>query len=324
MRTVQELSEVVERGILELSFPDEPKNLYDPIRYALASGGKRLRPVLTLAACNLFSDAVEQALYPSLAVEVFHNFTLIHDDIMDNALLRRNQPTVFAKWNANTAILSGDVMCVHAYQLLAKSNGRHMDQLLQVFNTIAQCVCEGQQYDMDFETSAFVTEQEYIHMIEMKTAALLQGALQLGAIVAEAPQPEVTNIGEFGRNLGIAFQLQDDLLDAYGDAKRFGKRIGGDIITNKKTFLAVKAFSLAKGNTLNLLDSYFKAPNMDPESKVEGVIKIYNELGIKSLTENEIAKYYGLATQALARIECQPNRKVLIESLAHTVMNRTS
>jgi geranylgeranyl diphosphate synthase type II len=324
MYSLESLSEIVDKGIINLSIPKEPKRLYEPIRYTLASGGKRIRPVLVLAACNAFSESIEKALNPALAIELFHNFTLIHDDIMDNAPIRRNNPTVFAKWNSDIAILSGDALSILAYQLLSKTDKEFLIPVLNVFNSLALGVCDGQQMDMDFETNQYVTQDEYLTMIELKTSILLKGALQIGAIIGGASQSDITQIGEFGKNLGLAFQLQDDLLDSYGDVNSFGKKIGGDILANKKTFLAIKAYSLAKGNSFDLLNSYFKAENIDPQQKIEGVLKIYNEIGVKELTKAKIDEYSQNAMAALNKISIYPERKDILSCLAEKIMNRNS
>ena len=277
---------------------------------------------MVLAACNVFSESIDKAIYPALAVEVFHNFTLVHDDIMDNAPLRRNQPTVHSKWGQNVAILSGDAMNIMTYQLLAKTDKEYLSQVLNVFNTVALGVCDGQQMDMDFESAQYVTQDEYLTMIELKTSVLLMGAMQIGAIIGGASHSDIISIGEFGKNLGIAFQLQDDLLDVYGDATSFGKKIGGDIVANKKTFLTIKAFSLAKGNTLEMLSGYFKAENVDPVKKVQGVINIYNELGVREITLEKINSYYQSSLIALEKIKANADKKCVLRGLADSIMNR--
>ncbi|MDD3566829.1 MAG: polyprenyl synthetase family protein [Bacteroidales bacterium] len=322
MYSIEELTDIADKGILNLSIPEEPKRLYEPIRYTLASGGKRIRPVLVLAACNMFSNAVDKALYPALAIELFHNFTLIHDDIMDKAPIRRNQPTVFAKWGQDIAILSGDALNILAYQLLARSDKEIMAQVITTFNKIALGVCDGQQYDMDFETAQYITQEEYLNMIELKTSVLLKGALEIGGIVAGAPHPDILKLGTFGLNLGLAFQLQDDLLDAFGNSNTFGKKIGGDIVANKKTFLTIKAFSLAKGKSLELLSSYFKAEGVDPVQKVQEVLKIYNEVGVKEITEEKINEYFDNALKALEGINVSSEKKVVLQTIAERIMNR--
>jgi geranylgeranyl diphosphate synthase type II len=324
MYSITELVNIVDKGIMSLSIPNEPKRLYDPIRYTLASGGKRIRPVLVLAACNMYSNSIDKAVYPALAIELFHNFTLIHDDIMDKAPLRRNQPTVFAKWGQDIAILSGDALNIIAYQLLSKTDQENLGQVLSTFNRIALAVCDGQQMDMDFETSQFVSHEEYISMIELKTSVLLQGAMQIGGILGNASHADVIKLGEFGLNLGLAFQLQDDLLDAYGNTSTFGKKIGGDIIANKKTFLTIKAFSLAKGKSLEMLSSYYKAQGIDPLTKVQGVLSIYNEIGVKEITEQKITEYYQTSLKALDRINVSSEKKDVLNCLAQKIMERQS
>lgn len=324
MYSIEELIDIADKGILNVSIPQEPSRLYEPIRYTLASGGKRIRPVMVLAACNVFSDSIDQAIFPALAIELFHNFTLIHDDIMDNAPIRRNQPTVFAKWGQDIAILSGDALNILAYQLVSKTDKEHLAQVLTTFNKIALGVCDGQQLDMDFETAQYVTQEEYLKMIELKTSVLLKGALEIGAIVGNASQGDIMRLGEFGKNLGLAFQLQDDLLDSYGNVNTFGKKIGGDIVENKKTFLTIQAFSLAKGNSLELLNGYFKAQDIDPAVKVREVLKIYNELDVKSKTEAKIKEYFDSALEALHKVNVKPEKKETLIGLANRVMGRRS
>lgn len=322
MYSIEELIDIADKGILNVNIPQEPSRLYEPIRYTLASGGKRIRPVLVLAACNIFADSIDKALYPALAIELFHNFTLIHDDIMDNAPIRRNQPTVFAKWGQDVAILSGDALNILAYQQVAKTDKEYLPQVLTTFNKIALGVCDGQQYDMDFENAQFVTQDEYIKMIQLKTSVLLQGALEIGGIVGNASQADILRLGEFGKNLGLAFQLQDDLLDSYGNPNTFGKKIGGDIVENKKTFLTVKAFSLAKGKSLELLTSYFKAQGLDPLVKVTEVLKIYDEVDVKSKTEEKIKEYFDIALAALEKINVNPEKREILRCLANRIMDR--
>jgi geranylgeranyl diphosphate synthase type II len=322
MYNIESLAEIIDKGMRSLSIPEEPKQLYEPIRYTLASGGKRIRPILVLAANNLFSQSVDKALFSAIAIEVFHNFTLIHDDIMDNAMLRRNQPTVFSKWGLNNAILSGDAMNILAYQLIARTDKESLSPVFNVFNEIALGVCDGQQMDLNFESSHYVTQDEYIRMIELKTAILISGALKIGAIIGNASHSDTNNLGEFGRNLGLAFQLQDDLIDTFGDSKTFGKVIGGDIVANKKTFLTVKAFSLAKGTSLELLNSYFKLDNIDPVQKVKDVTNIYNELGIKEITEAKIKEYFNNAMNSLDAVKVSSDNKNTLTCIANMIMGR--
>ena len=322
MYSIQELSDIVEKSINQTNLPQQPERLYEPIKYILSTGGKRIRPVLTLAACNVFSNTIDDAIYPALAVEVFHNFTLIHDDIMDNAYMRRNKQTVHVKWDNNVAILSGDAMSIYAYQLLQKVKPTILPSVLNVFNTFAMGICEGQQMDMDFESKSFVAQEEYIRMIELKTSVLLEGALKIGAIIGGASNSDVLNIGEFGRNMGIAFQLQDDLLDTYGDVHVFGKKIGGDIVANKKTILTVMALSHAKGSDLELLNSYYKLPNMDPAMKVDAVVALYNSLKVKDYVEELIESYHKKALSHLGKISVAPAQKVILEELTERLMTR--
>ncbi|HOP03274.1 MAG TPA: polyprenyl synthetase family protein [Tenuifilaceae bacterium] len=322
MYSIDSLAEIVDKGMRSITIPEDPNQLYEPIRYTLASGGKRIRPILVLAANNLFSKSVDKALFSALAIEVFHNFTLIHDDIMDNAMLRRNQPTVFNKWGLNNAILSGDAMNILAYQLIARTEKESLSQVFNVFNEIALGVCDGQQMDLNFESAHYVTQDEYIRMIELKTAILISGALRIGAIVAKANHSDINNLGEFGINLGLAFQLQDDLLDTFGNSKTFGKIIGGDIVANKKTFLTVKAFSLAKGKTLELLSSYFKLETIDPIKKVKDVTSIYNDLGIKEITEDKIKEYFNSAMSALDAVRVPIESKNTLTCIANMIMGR--
>ncbi len=324
MYSLEELTQMVDKGIKNISLPQEPKQLYEPITYTLSSGGKRIRPVLVLAACNAFSDSIDKAVNPALAIEMFHNFTLIHDDIMDNAPIRRGQPTVFSKWGSNIAILSGDALNILAYQLIAKTPAEHLAQVLKLFNCIGLGVCDGQQYDLNFETSPVVTEDDYLKMIELKTSILLDGAAQIGATIGGASQKDIELMGDFAKNLGMAFQLQDDLLDSFGNPNAFGKKIGGDILENKKTFLTIKAFSVATGKNLEQLNHYFKAKDIDPQERINGVINIYKEVGVEQITEEKIWEYSQKAQNALEQIDLHPERKEVLNELAEKIMNRKS
>lgn len=324
MYSIEELSGILEKALINLYIPEEPQNLYKPIQYNLSSGGKRIRPILTLAACNMFSEKIERAIYPALAVEVFHNFTLIHDDIMDNAEMRRGKETVHKKWNKNVGILSGDAMSILAYKLLIKTENKYIIPIIEVFNDFALGICEGQQYDMEFETKKFVSQEEYIKMIELKTSVLLKGALQIGAIIGDAKESDIHEIGNFGRNIGIAFQLQDDLLDAYGDTSVFGKKQGGDIIANKKTILTIKAFSNAKGGLLERLRELYQAADIEESKKISEVIKIFDETGVKDETESMISNYYKKATESFEKIEINPGRKEVLEAITKKIMLRNS
>ena len=284
--------------------PTRPANLYDPIKYTLSLGGKRMRPLLVMIGCDLFDGNTEEALPAAIAVELFHNFTLIHDDIMDNAPLRRNKQTIHEKWNNNVAILGGDAMMVKAYEYLAKTKPELLPGILKVFNSIALQVCEGQQLDMDYEKQFSVASAQYMNMITLKTAVLLAGSLKMGAIIGGARNEDADRLYEFGKNIGIAFQLQDDILDVYADAASFGKQKGGDIISNKKTFLLIKALELSNLNSYKKeeLLQWIHAPQFIPQEKVEAVTEIYNFLNVKKIAEVEMDKYYRSALQYLHQI----------------------
>ena len=324
MYSLEELSEVLEKALVNINLPEDPKNLYNPIEYILSSGGKRIRPILTLAACNMFKESIDNAIYPALAVEVFHNFTLVHDDMMDKADIRRGRETIHKKWNNNVGILAGDAMSIIAYKLLVKTEKQYIVPILEVFNEFALGVCEGQQLDMDFENAKYVTQEEYTRMIELKTSILLKGALQIGAIIGDAKDVDILEIGRFGKNIGIAFQLQDDLLDVYGDTKVFGKKQGGDIVANKKTILTIMAFSKAKGSMLDTLNGLYQSNNIDASLKIDEVVKIFNETNVKEETELLISNYYGKALESIEKINVSPARKEALTALANRIMTRNS
>ncbi|MFK5972909.1 MAG: polyprenyl synthetase family protein, partial [Flavobacteriaceae bacterium] len=271
--------------------PKEPQNLYAPISYILNLGGKRLRPVMTLMATEIFDADYIEAMDAALAVEIFHNFSLVHDDIMDDAPLRRGKPTVHEKWDINTAILSGDAMLINAYQMFENYEGDTFRSLAQLFSWTAIRVCEGQQYDVDFETRDDVTISEYLKMIEYKTAVLVAASLKMGGIIAKAPLVEQNNIYEFGRNLGIAFQLQDDYLDVFGDSKVFGKQVGGDIIENKKTFLYLKAMELGTATQKKVLGNLYSIRPNDVNAKIGSIKDIFTNSGAGECTKQEIERY---------------------------------
>lgn len=322
MYNLEELSTLVEKALSTINFPQEPNNLYNPIKYILSSGGKRIRPILSLSACNMFKESIDNAIYPALAIEIFHNFTLVHDDIMDKADIRRGIETIHKKWNSNIAILSGDAMMIFAYKLLAKTDQKYIVPVIEVFNTFSLGICEGQQLDMDFESTRFVTQEEYTKMIELKTAILLKGALQIGAIIGEAKSSEITLMGEFGLNLGIAFQLQDDLLDAFGDSNVFGKKQGGDIVANKKTILVAKAFNNANSAQLDTLNKLYQSNSIEPAKKISEVLRIFNETHVKEETEVLIANYFKKAIESIEKIDRDPARKEVLISLAQMIMVR--
>ncbi|MBT4881117.1 MAG: polyprenyl synthetase family protein [Flavobacteriales bacterium] len=302
MKSIQELSVLISDELGKIEYPKNPSLLYEPIDYILGLGGKRMRPILVLMAHQLFDKNIEKAISPALAIEVFHNFTLLHDDIMDKAPLRRGQQTVHEKWNANVAILSGDTMLVQAYQLMADVDKSIVKPTLEVFSKAAIEVCEGQQWDMDFETQENVSIDDYLKMIECKTAVLLGAALQIGGITAGAFTQEQEHLYEFGRNMGIAFQLKDDLLDAFGNPETFGKQVGGDIMANKKTYLYLKALALANKNQHFDLVQYFST-NDASEAKVEAVKSIFTNLDIHHLTTELMKEYHKKAMLHLDAIE---------------------
>ena len=325
MQKIQEYITLINKELAAIEYvKKEPKELYLPIKYALDLGGKRLRPALLLLANDLFDGKPEEALNAALAIEIFHNFTLLHDDIMDNAPLRRNQPTVFKKWNTNIAILSGDVMFVESIQFLAKSNPKYLSEILNLFNSTAIEVCEGQQLDMNFETTEAVSIDDYLKMIELKTAVLLAASLKIGAILADATKEDANHIYEFGKNLGIAFQLMDDILDLYGNPEKFGKQIGGDVIANKKTYLLLKAKELAKDDLKKELDFCLTSAVLDKASKVKRVTKIFDTLRIKQRAEEEMNLFYNTAIAHLDSVNAPQEKKKLFEDFSKALMNRES
>lgn len=320
MHNPTELQKIIENAIPKIAYPTQPANLYEPIKYIMSLGGKRIRPVMVLMATELFTDEVVKALDVALAIETFHNFTLVHDDIMDNAPLRRGKQTVHEKWGVNNAILSGDVMMVESNKHLSKVDVAVLKPVLDTFNHTAQGVCEGQQLDMEFETRDDVSIQEYIEMIRLKTAVLLGGAMKLGAIVGGADERNAELLYQFGENLGVAFQLQDDILDVYGDPEKFGKQVGGDIISNKKTFLHLTAKQLIKEDeTVILLGSHDIA-----EQKVAAVTALYNSYGIRELSNAKMEQYLTKAYQALDDLAVEEDRKSNLRELTKQIMERES
>lgn len=293
---------LIEKEIRKFHFDAEPRSLYDPIHYIMSLGGKRMRPLLTMLAYQLYKEDPTFIVRYAVAVEAFHNFTLMHDDIMDQAPLRRGKATVHEKWNVNTAILSGDVMLVKVYDRFLELDGKTLKEVLALFNACAAGVCEGQQWDMEFETSPRVTEAQYLRMIELKTAVLLGFSLELGAVLAGATPSDRQGLRRFGIDLGIAFQLKDDLLDVYGDKKTFGKQQGGDIISNKRTFLLIHALQKAKGKRSDELNRWLKANKFDKKKKVKAVTAIYDALDIRGLTEKKIQHYLTRADQSLSQL----------------------
>jgi len=300
----------------------EPNNLYEPIHYILGLGGKRLRPVLTLITTDIFDGDYKQALDAALSVEVFHNFSLIHDDIMDDAPLRRGKLTVHEKWDINTGILSGDAMLIMAYQLFESYNPNTFQSLAKLFSKTAIQVCEGQQYDIDFETRDDVTIPEYLKMIEYKTAVLVGAAMKMGAIVASASERNQDGIYEYGKNLGTAFQLKDDYLDAFGDQKSFGKQVGGDIIENKKTYLFLKAQEFSEASDSQLLNDLYSSQLIDVSDKVETVKTIFQRSGAADATKQAISDFTGKAFSILKDLQISEDNKLLLKQFGEQLMNR--
>ncbi len=322
MYTISQLQDIISEKISVLNFDKEPKGLYEPISYTLASGGKRIRPALLLAACNMFSDNIDRALPAALAFEIFHNFTLLHDDIMDNSPIRRNKPTVHKKWSRNTAILSGDAMMIESYNLLSELPEENLKIILKLFNKTASEVCEGQQYDMDFENCDNVSEEKYLNMIKLKTSVLIAGALKTGAVLGGADEKDADLLYNFGLNLGLAFQIQDDLLDAYGDTVVFGKKTGNDIITGKKTFLLIAALQKSDFKLFEKLRTIIKNKKIEKQEKINSVMKIYNGLKIKDLTERKINFFHAKALKYLKIISCKEEKKTVLLEFADTIRKR--
>jgi geranylgeranyl diphosphate synthase type II len=322
MKTYQQLFELFSSHINAANYGANPKELYEPINYMMQLGGKRLRPILALMACDLFDSYIEKALHAAHAIEVFHNFTLVHDDIMDNAPLRRGKETVYKKWNMPIAILSGDLMMIKATQLLCETETTHLKLLLDIFNRTAIEVCEGQQIDMNFETQKNVSHDEYLEMIKLKTAVLLGCSLQIGALIGGAGNDDAQHLYEFGKNIGIAFQIQDDILDTFGDGTITGKQVGGDIIANKKTLLLIELFESVHKDDKKLLDDLMQLT--DTEQKVQSVINLYDKYLIKQFAESKKQQYLDLAYKHLADVSVDETKKTILINTAEGLMNRVS
>lgn len=322
MKTADELLTQVNAFLDALPYERTPKSLYDPIRYVLSMGGKRIRPVLMLLGYNLYKEDTDKILMNAIALETYHNYTLLHDDLMDQADLRRGHETVHKKWDANTAILSGDSMLVLAYERMAQCDSRHLADVLSLFTTTALEIGEGQQYDMEFETRDDVREEEYIEMIRLKTSVLLACALKIGAILADASAEDADNLYKFGEQIGLAFQLQDDYLDVYGDSKVFGKKIGGDITSNKKTFMLINAFSHANEAQRQELEKWVNAKSFDREEKIAAVTRLYNEIGIDKMAQAKIAYYFEQSKKYLDAVQVPAERKEELQKYAQRMMKR--
>lgn len=323
MFTTKELLEKVNRYIADWDYSREPKGLYEPIRYVLSLGGKRIRPVLMLMAYNLYKEEVDSVLPVAVGLETYHNYTLLHDDLMDKADMRRNKPTVHKVWNENTAILSGDTMLVLAYQQMCRiDNPVLLKKVLDIFTEMALEIGEGQQYDMEFETRDDVTEEEYIEMIRLKTSVLLASALKIGALLGDASDKEACLLYDYGVQVGLAFQLQDDYLDVYGDPAVFGKKIGGDILCNKKTYMLINALLLADDGQRAELKRWIDAREYEPQEKVQAVTALYDQIGIRELCDKKITAYFEKAGECLNALEVDDCRKQMLREFIGSLIHR--
>lgn len=322
MKTADEILKMVNEFLDHLSYDRKPESLYEPIKYVLSMGGKRIRPTLMLLAYNLYKENPEDILMNACALETYHNYTLLHDDLMDNADMRRGHLTVHKKWNDNTAILSGDSMLVLAFQRMMQCDEKHLKDILNLFTVTALEIGEGQQYDMEFETRNDVKEEEYIEMIRLKTSVLLACALKIGAILADASAEDADNLYKFGEQIGLAFQLQDDYLDVYGDSKVFGKEIGGDITSNKKTYMLINAFNKANAAQREELTRWVSARDFDRNEKVDAVTRLYNEIGIDQLAQDKIAYYFAQSKKYLDAVNVPEEKKEELRKYAQKMMKR--
>jgi geranylgeranyl diphosphate synthase type II len=320
MQDISKLSAFLENEISTFDFPAQPANLYDPLRYFLTLGGKRMRPILTMLGAELFDVSGKNAVNAAIAIELFHNFSLIHDDIMDAAPLRRKQQTVHTKWNTNIAILSGDVLLVKAYQEICKQDAKVLPRLLEIFNRTAIEVCEGQQLDMDFETRNDVSIEEYVEMIRLKTSVLLGCALEMGAVVAEAKKEDQELIYKFGEHIGVAFQIQDDILDLYADPEKFGKQVGGDVLANKKTLLLLKANQLSNPSEIEALIKLSSESNQT--LKIESTRNLFDKLGVREAARKMMDEHYVIALSALEQISVSESNKKPLKDLADMLLHR--
>lgn len=320
MYTISELTERINSEVDKIQYNTEPQNLYAPIRYILSIGGKRIRPLLMLLGYNLYKDDVQAIMNNALALETYHNFTLLHDDLMDKSDMRRGNPTVHKKWNDNTAILSGDTMLIMAYQLF--NQGISNEAALTAFIDATLGVCEGQQYDIDFESRNDVTEDEYMEMIRLKTSLLLGYALKIGALLGGADEEDVQNLYTFGEKMGLAFQLQDDLLDVYGNPEEFKKKLGGDIVVNKKTFMLINAYQKANPEQKAELDKWILAETFDSDKKIAAITHIYNILGIDKLAQQKIEQLFAIALQSLDKVKVADEKKAELRLFANTLLGR--
>ncbi len=322
MMSAEEILKLINDQLDRLSAEREPRNLYEPIAYVLSLGGKRIRPVLMMLAYQLYQDRPEDILMPACAIETYHNYTLLHDDLMDQADLRRGHQTVHRRWDANTAILSGDSMLVLSYQRMLQCRNDKLKEVVGLFTETALEIGEGQQYDMDFEHRNDVTEEEYIEMIRLKTSVLLACSLKIGAILADAPAEDADNLYRFGEQIGLAFQLQDDYLDVYGDVKVFGKVIGGDIISNKKTYMLINAFNRANDEQRVELTRWMQLKTFDKQQKIDAVTALYNAIGVDRLAKEKMEWYFEQSKKYLASVNVPQERKAELTVYAQKMMNR--
>ena len=324
MYNSDQLLQMVNTAIAAMPLEREPQGLYAPIRYVLSLGGKRIRPVLMLAAYNLYQEDVQPCLMPAIGLETYHNFTLLHDDLMDRAEVRRGKACVHRKWDDNTAILSGDNMLVLAFRYMMQCDKEKMPAVMNIFSQTAIEIDEGQQYDIDFETRSDVTEAEYIEMIRLKTSVLLACALQIGATLAGAPEQDASTLYRFGERIGLAFQLQDDYLDVYGDPAVFGKKIGGDILCDKKTFMLINALRNASGQDLSQLQHWIGNKDCEPQEKIQAVTALYTKIGVDRMAQERMDAYFAQAEASLDEVRLPEQRKQMLRSLAHGLMGRQS
>lgn len=324
MIEASEIQKKVNTYLSSLWASRKPDTLYDPIKYSLSAGGKRIRPTLMMLTYNIYNDEVDSILPIACGLEVYHNYTLLHDDLMDDADIRRGMPTVYKKWNANTAILSGDSMLVLAYQLIAKTPSQKLKPVIDVFTDTALEIGEGQQYDMDFENRTDVSEDEYIEMIRLKTSVLLACSMKIGAMLAGASESDANNLYKYGEQVGLAFQLQDDFLDVYGDTKVFGKAIGGDILSNKKTYMLINAFNYANDRQRAELNKWITEKNFDTKEKIAAVTKLYDEIGIDKMAIDKIAYYFNASRKYIDAVNVSEDRKANIKNYVSQMIHRKS
>ncbi|MCH8904214.1 MAG: polyprenyl synthetase family protein [Bacteroidetes bacterium] len=322
MQSSIQLQEKFDLALEQLKMQGEPRELYDAAAYMIALGGKRLRPVLLMMACDLFGGDLEEAVHPAIGIELFHNFTLVHDDIMDKAPVRRSKPTVHNQFNTNIAILSGDLLLIHAYDQLSQIQNGALPEVFRIFNESAAKVCEGQQFDLNYEDSDDTTMEEYINMIEHKTAVLLAASLQIGALIGGASKEDALNLYNFGINMGIGFQIQDDILDAYRKDEKFGKQIGGDILMNKRTYLLLKALNEGDEDSNRELKRWLSGADHDPQEKIKAVLAIYDKLNVREHAEEEMQEFIAKAGEYLKEINVPDNNKRVLKEFAMTLIER--